>query len=45
LTDLKYNVLLSFCIILLYLKFSVTNFVVVPDSDISMYEDSDVAAV
>jgi hypothetical protein len=44
-TSLEYNIVLSFCKILLYLKFSVTNFVVVPDIDISMYEDSGVAAV
>ena len=44
-TNLEYNIVLSFCRILLYLKFSVTNFDVVPDSDIDMYEDSGVAAV
>jgi len=43
-TNLEYNVVLSFCKILLYLKFSVTNFVVL-DSDTGTYEDSGVAAV
>jgi hypothetical protein len=44
-TNTEYNIVLNFCKILLYLKFSGTNFYVVPDSDIGMYEDSDVAAV
>jgi hypothetical protein len=43
--NLEYKFVLSFCKIPLYLSFSGTNFVVVPDSDIGMYEDSGVAAL
>ena len=45
LTNLNYNVVMIFCKILLYWNFSVTNFDIVPESDISMYEDAGVAAV